>query len=66
MGLKHNIGLLPHGAFAPDQAPWPKRFTQHDAPIIGCHGFFFQHKGIDKLIRAAAILRQTGPILSFA
>lgn len=63
MGLKHNIGLLPHGAFAPDQAPWPKRFTQHDAPIIGCHGFFFQHKGIDKLIRAAAILRQDWPNL---
>ncbi|MDR7154933.1 glycosyltransferase involved in cell wall biosynthesis [Sphingobium xenophagum] len=63
MGLKHNIGLLPHGAFAPDQAPWPKRFSQQDAPIIGCHGFFFQHKGIDKLIRAAAILRQEWPNL---
>jgi glycosyltransferase involved in cell wall biosynthesis len=63
MGLKHNIGLLPHGAFARDQAPWPKRFGPQDSPIIGCHGFFFRHKGIDKLIRAAAILRQEWPNL---
>ncbi|WP_336975205.1 glycosyltransferase [Sphingobium aromaticiconvertens] len=63
MGLKHNVGLLPHGAFARDQAPWPKRFGPQDAPIIGCHGFFFRHKGIDKLIRAAALLRQEWPNL---
>lgn len=63
MGLKHNVGLLPHGAFARDQAPWPKRFGPQDGPIIGCHGFFFRHKGIDKLIRAAAMLRQEWPNL---
>lgn len=63
MGLKHNVGLLPHGAFARDQAPWPKRFGLQDTPIIGCHGFFFRHKGIDKLIRAAALLRQEWPNL---
>lgn len=63
MGLKHNVGLLPHGAFARDHAPWPKRFGPQDAPIIGCHGFFFRHKGIDKLIRAVALLRQEWPNL---
>lgn len=63
MGLKHNIGLLPHGAFARDQAPWPKRFGPQDSPIIGCHGFFFRHKGIDKLIRAVALLRKAWPNL---
>ena len=63
MGLKDNVGLLPHGAFAKDQAPWPKRFGSHDAPIIGCHGFFFRHKGIDKLIQAVAMLRQQWPNL---
>lgn len=63
MGLRDNVGLLPHGAFARDQAPWPRRFGPQDGPIIGCHGFFFRHKGIDKLIRAAAILRQEWPNL---
>ncbi|MHA6769724.1 glycosyltransferase [Sphingobium ummariense] len=63
MGLKHNVGLLPHGAFARDQAPWPKRLGSQDAPIIGCHGFFFQHKGIDRLIRAAAKLKKEWPNL---
>lgn len=63
MGLKHNVGLLPHGAFARDNAPWPKRFGPQDGPIIGCHGFFFRHKGIDKLIQAAAMLRREWPNL---
>ena len=63
MGLKHNIGLLPHGAFARDQAPWPRRFGPQAGPVIGCHGFFFPHKGIDKLIRAAALLRREWPNL---
>lgn len=63
MGLKQNVGLFPHGAFARDQAPWPRRFGPQDGPIIGCHGFFFRHKGIDKLIRAAALLRQEWPNL---
>lgn len=63
LGLKHNVGLLPHGAFTKDQAPWPRRLSTTDAPIIGCHGFFFRHKGIDKLIRAAALMRQEWPNL---
>lgn len=63
LGLNDNVGLLPHGAFTKDHAPWPRRLSAADAPIIGCHGFFFRHKGIDKLIRAAALLRQEWPNL---
>lgn len=63
LGLKDNVGLLPHGAFARDKAPWPRRLSGADAPVIGCHGFFFRHKGIDKLIRAVALLRQEWPHL---
>ncbi len=61
MGLDRNVGLFPHGAIAPTQSPWPRAIGYGDAPIIGCHGFFFRHKGIDKLIRAAAILRADWP-----
>lgn len=63
LGLTHNVGLLPHGAFARNQAPWPRRLGPADAPVIGCHGFFFRHKGIDKLIRSVALLRQEWPLL---
>ena len=62
-GLTKNVGLLPHGAFAPPRAPWPRALDRDDDPIIGCHGFFFRHKGIDKLIRAAALLRREWPRL---
>jgi len=61
LGLDRNIGLFPHGAVAPEGSPWPRRIRSGDAPIIGCHGFFLRHKGIDKLIRAAAILRREWP-----
>lgn len=61
LGLTENIGLLPHGAFASQQAPWPRKLSTDDAPIIGCHGFFFRHKGIDKLILAVALLRKRWP-----
>lgn len=63
LGLCDNVGLLPHGASAKSQAPWPRRLSPADAPVIGCHGFFFRHKGIDKLIRAAALLREEWPLL---
>jgi len=63
LGLDRNVGLFPHGAHAPTQSPWPRTLGRGDAPIIGCHGFFFRHKGIDKLIRAAAILRREWPDL---
>jgi len=60
-GLRHNLGLFPHGAFSAKTAPWPRELGVSDAPIVGCHGFFFRHKGIDKLIRAAAQLRREWP-----
>jgi glycosyltransferase involved in cell wall biosynthesis len=62
-GLDRNTGLFPHGAAAPPQSPWPRTIRFDEAPVIGCHGFFFRHKGIDKLIRAAAILRLQWPKL---
>jgi glycosyltransferase involved in cell wall biosynthesis len=61
LGLDRNTGLFPHGAVAPVRSPWPRMIRADDAPIIGCHGFFLRHKGIDKLIRAAAILRREWP-----
>lgn len=61
IGLDRNVGLFPHGAFSPEHAPWPRRLTAGDEPVIGCHGFFFRHKGIDKLIVAASELRKTWP-----
>lgn len=63
LGLSDNLGLLPHGAFTPEAAPWPRQLDSDASPIIGCHGFFFRHKGIDKLIRAAALLRKEWPRL---
>ena len=61
LGLDRNVGLFPHGATAPAQPPWPRTIRSGDAPVIGCHGFFLRHKGIDKLIRAVAILRREWP-----
>ena len=61
LGLDQNVGLFPHGATATDNVPWPRTIRMGDAPVIGCHGFFLRHKGIDKLIRAAAILRREWP-----
>lgn len=63
LGVDHNVGLFPHGATASADAPWPRTLRPGDAPVIGCHGFFLRHKGIDKLIRAAAILRREWPDL---
>ena len=63
LGLDRNVGLFPHGAAAPGRSPWPRRLRAGDAPIIGCHGFFLRHKGIDKLIRATALLRREWPDL---
>ncbi len=61
LGVSRNVALLPHGAFASPVVPWPRGLDRDDDPVIGCHGFFFRHKGIDKLIRAAAILRREWP-----
>lgn len=61
LGLTKNLGLFPHGAFAPHNTPWPRQIGASDSPIIGCHGFFFRHKGIDKLIQAIAGLKRRWP-----
>ncbi|MEE2850837.1 MAG: glycosyltransferase [Pseudomonadota bacterium] len=64
LGLIENVALFPHGALRPS-GPIPPVRTLNDgsAPVIGCHGFFFDHKRIDNLIRAAATLKHRWPNL---
>lgn len=61
-GLIDNVALLPHGALRPTTAgPVIRDLDPASAPVIGCHGFFFDHKRIDSLIRAAAKLKMRWP-----
>lgn len=61
-GLVDNVALLPHGALRPTTAgPVIRELGPTSAPVIGCHGFFFDHKRIDSLIRAAARLKARWP-----
>lgn len=61
-GLLDNVALLPHGALRPTTAgPVIRDLGPTSAPVIGCHGFFFDHKRIDNLIRAAARLKPRWP-----
>ncbi len=61
-GLIDNVALLPHGALRPTTAgPAIRDLGAMSAPVIGCHGFFFDHKRIDSLIRAAARLKPRWP-----
>lgn len=61
-GLVDNVALLPHGALRPTTAgPVIRDLGPTSAPVIGCHGFFFDHKRIDSLIRAAARLKARWP-----
>lgn len=63
-GLVDNVALLPHGALRPTTAgPVIRELSSTSAPVIGCHGFFFDHKRIDNLIRAAAKLKTQWPSL---
>lgn len=62
-GVVDNAAVLPHGAIAQDTAPAVRNLDANSTPVIGSHGFFFEHKGLEKLIRAAAILRQDWPNL---
>ena len=63
-GLSENTALLPHGAAALGEAPPIRALSPSGTkPVIGCHGFFFRHKGIDKLVRAVVLLRKTWPQL---
>jgi glycosyltransferase involved in cell wall biosynthesis len=63
-GLGDIVTLLPPGAL--NAVVMPKvRFLAPDehGPVIGCHGFAFPHKGIDKLMRAVAELRPRWPAI---
>lgn len=61
-GLVNNVALLPHGALRPAaDGPVIRELAPGSAPVIGCHGFFFDHKRIDNLIRAAAKLKTQWP-----
>ena len=64
LGLIENVALFPHGAMRPSgPAPVVRTLNDGSAPVIGCHGFFFDHKRIDHLIRAVAKLRHRWPNL---
>lgn len=63
-GVEHNVELFPHGYISLasyDQAAVRKAVGfEQDAVLIGSHGFLLPQKGIDVLIKAVALLRQTG------
>jgi glycosyltransferase involved in cell wall biosynthesis len=62
LGLIENVALFPHGALRPSgPAPMVRTLAEDAAPVIGCHGFFFDHKRIDNLVRAAAKLKSRWP-----
>ncbi|MGE3283110.1 MAG: tetratricopeptide repeat protein [Alphaproteobacteria bacterium] len=61
-GLVNNVTLFPHGADRSSLAPPPVRnFAGGGAPLLGAYGFFFPHKGFDKLIQALPALRERWP-----
>ena len=63
-GVQDNIELFPHGFI--DLAPYDTKELRQaqqlpeNAIIIGSHGFLLPHKGIDELIKALALLRDSG------
>lgn len=64
LGLTSNVTLLPPGAIPAEARPEIKPLSpEGEGPLIGCHGFAFAHKGFDRLIRAAAALREHWPNL---
>jgi glycosyltransferase involved in cell wall biosynthesis len=63
LGLVSNVTLFPQGAPAYAGAAPVRPLTTDQAAIVGCYGFFLPGKGIDRLIEAAARLRQTWPKL---
>ncbi|MGT2446631.1 glycosyltransferase family 4 protein (plasmid) [Ensifer adhaerens] len=60
-GLVDNVTLFPHGASKGHARARSAVEIINRSPIIGCHGFFFYHKGIEKLVSAVAQLRQQWP-----
>jgi glycosyltransferase involved in cell wall biosynthesis/Flp pilus assembly protein TadD len=62
LGLIDNVTLFPHGANRSPLAPAPVRsFAGGGAPLIGAYGFFFSHKGFDRLIQGLPALRERWP-----
>lgn len=53
--------LFPHGAHAPTRRHAIRTLDALSAPIVGCFGFFFAHKGIHSLIESIALLRGRWP-----
>ncbi len=61
-GLVDNVVLMPQGTpAAAEPAPEPRVLPPGSAPLIGCYGFLVPPKGIPRLLRAAALLRQDWP-----
>ena len=61
IGLVDNVTLLPHGAGRAMIRAGKAATIQNRAPVIGCHGFFFFHKGIEKLVEAVNLLKPKWP-----
>jgi glycosyltransferase involved in cell wall biosynthesis len=59
IGVIGNVVLFPHGVRKVDVIP-PRRLTKTDVPVIASYGFCLPHKGLDKLVLAAALLKQRG------
>jgi len=68
VGLINAFGLsharrIPQGCVSNSGACVPRRLPPQEAPVLGCTGFLLSHKGVPELIRAAADLRSTWPML---
>jgi glycosyltransferase involved in cell wall biosynthesis len=63
-GVDRNVELFPHGNLdigLSDQTEIRQQYGLSSGDfVIGAHGFFLPHKGIDKLIAAHALLRLAG------
>lgn len=59
----HNTVWLPHGTTAGPAPRRPVAIRRHTAPVIGTTGFILPHKGLQRLLAAAALLRRHWPDL---
>lgn len=63
IGVSENVCLFPHGTENPISWPDLRRDFSEENPVIGSHGFFLPHKGIDKLINILPDLKKKWPKL---
>jgi glycosyltransferase involved in cell wall biosynthesis len=61
LGLLDRVTLLPTGGWESRPARPPRLLPRNAAPVLGCFGFFLPHKGVSRLLRAAALLRADWP-----